>query len=232
MLSLIEQPEDYSQLLKRVFVATFIVGLACTLALGYFSPPIQTLLFSKSTKIDFGPVDLPWLVTVIPLLLAIFSRVVKLHDRISDLLGIRRRFDVKHILTPLAEGAGVTITDDFKSRLYEDRRNLMGRVFYHYAPNVRDAAINSQYVAAALDRWAWFWCCVEPTIIVLLGAVVAWILIEFQVAVFFFIAALVLVVIAWIMWPACIHAAKRQVDDILSDQTRRDNINAVFSQEV
>ena len=230
MLSLIEQPKDYSQMLKRVFVATLIAGLASTLALAYFSPPIQALLFSNSTKINLGPVSLPWLVAVIPLLVAVVSRIVKLHDRISDLVGIRRRFDVPYILIPLADGVGINTTDDFKSKLNADRHDLMRKVFYKYAPNANDAVINKQYVAAALDQWGWFWCCVEPTIVVILGAVVSWILISVRAATVFFLVALALVVIARIMWPACIRAAKTQVADILSDQTRKDEIHAVFSQ--
>lgn len=232
MLSLIEQPENYSQVLRRVFVATLISGIASTLVLSYFSPVVQALLFSDPTRMTVGPIDLPWLAVLIPLLLALFSRVVKLHDRISDVLGLRSRFDVRHILVPLARGVGINATSELETRLRSERDDLMGQVFYKYAPNANDAVINRQYVATALDHWAWLWCFVEPIPVVLLSGVIAWAIVGFWAGTLFFLAAVILAVIARMIWPACVRGAKPQVTDILRDQTRKDEIHAVLSQRV
>jgi len=229
MLSLIEQPEDYSQMLKRVFVATLTAGIVSTLILGYFSPPVQSLLFHSSTKLNLGFADLPWLIVVIPLFLAVLSRAVKLHDRISDLLGIRRCFDRRHILMPLARGVDIKLDDHADMILKTNRHALMRKTFYTYAPNARDAAINRQYVAAALDQWGWFWSCLEPSVVFLLASVFAGALVGFPLALAFVILSAILIFAAFGLWFSCVRAGKKQVDDILDDKLRRTSIAGHFN---
>lgn len=229
MLDIFGQPQDFSQMLKRVFAFTLIAGIICTLALSYFSPLIQSVLFRSSAKIDIGYVNLPWLIVIIPFGFALFARVFRLHDRISDLLGLRRHFDVRHILLPLAEGVGVNLDDVNRALFKENRHRMMINVFYKYAPNARDAEINHQLVSDALDNWGWFWCCVEPSVVLLSAAIVAGFLISLQIAAVFVIVAAFLSLVAFGIWFACIRAARHQVDDILHKESRRLAISEEFN---
>jgi hypothetical protein len=54
---------------------------------------------------------------VIAFAVAILTHTFQFHDRISDVLGIRRRFDRKSILTPLAQRVGSPITKDKEAKI-------------------------------------------------------------------------------------------------------------------
>jgi hypothetical protein len=65
---------------------------------------------------------------VIAFLVAVLTHTLHFHDRISDLLGIRRRFDRKSILIPLAQRVGSAVTKDKEARIAENRDELMRAV--------------------------------------------------------------------------------------------------------
>jgi len=102
-MSLIGQPKSYSDMLKRIFAATLTVGVLCTFALAAASPAVRTFLESWSAEVSIGILDsVKALYVLIPLVIAILSRVFLLHDKVSNFFGIRRRFDLGNILRPLA----------------------------------------------------------------------------------------------------------------------------------
>ena len=159
-MKLIEQPQSYSDILHRVFFTTLCVGVICTVLLGSASPEVKRVLDSVATDVDFGPVkSLKFLYVAIPLLLALLSRVIKLHDRISDVLGLRRVIDTEWILFPLAAGAGIAVSQEVRETLRRDasyRTQVMYRVFYPYV-SLPDARIDRQLVRSALDNLGWLW---------------------------------------------------------------------------
>ena len=182
-------------MLKRLFLSTLAVGVICTLVLVWLSPDVQRQL-SRGAKFDLGFVSLPWLTVFIPVGLALFSRIIKLHDRLSDLLGLRERIDVDQILLPLAKGTGVALSADSRERLVKHRHKLMKNAFYKYAPDANDPSINKQYVADALDKWGWFWCFLEASVVVLFAAPVALVVATPAAAVAFLIVAVLIIVVA------------------------------------
>src|SRR5688572_7840953 len=106
-MSLIAQPESYSDMLKRIFTATLSIGIICTFFLASVSPDVRKFLESLNAETSIGILDgVKALYVLVPLSLAILARVFLLHDKISDLFGLRKRFDIVNILTPLAEGTG------------------------------------------------------------------------------------------------------------------------------
>ncbi len=121
-MKIIGQPESYSDILERVFATTLASGLLCAALLAHASPALRDFLESLSTKADIGPLKgVKALYVVIPLALALISRVIRLHDRISDALRLRFRFDTEHILFRLAKGTGLTLTESVKGRIRAER---------------------------------------------------------------------------------------------------------------
>jgi len=227
---MIGQPKNYSNILERIFFSSFIVGLSCSIILGIMSPTIQDFFnnFSFTLKWKIGENVLPILLFLIPFIVALFSRIIKLHNIISNIFKIRENFDVKHILLPLVRGLNIKISSNVLLKVKENRYTLMRDVFYKYAPDVDKAVINSQFVASALDQWAWFWSFVEPAAILLIAASIAYFTISWQSSLFFLGVMLLFIFIALLIYPSCIRTAQIEVDDILSDSGRKAIIMGVF----
>ena len=84
------QPESYSDMLQRIFYFSVATGLLCTVLLTFGSPHFRAFLDSFDVQADIGPISgLKALYVLIPLAVAVLSRVLKLHDRVSTLLRIR-----------------------------------------------------------------------------------------------------------------------------------------------
>ena len=129
-------------------------------------PPFNTILdtFPNASKFNiFG--------AVIALLVALFTRAVKLHDLVSDVLGIRRRFDCNYILFPLAALVGENLSSRQKEAATAARSNLMRQVFYRYASSRADSPLVDKHeIEYALDQWSWFWVCVEAIVLCVLAS--------------------------------------------------------------
>jgi hypothetical protein len=75
-MSLVSQPQSYSDMLKRIFAATLTAGVLSTLALASVSPAVHTFLESWSVGVRIGIFDsVKALYVLIPLSLAVLSRV-------------------------------------------------------------------------------------------------------------------------------------------------------------
>jgi len=229
-MTIIGQPESYSDMLKRIFASTLTVGILSTLGVAVVSPSLRSFLDSwdSEVKVSFLPA-LRALYVLVPLLVAILTRVFLLHDRISDLLGLRRRFDTEYILKPLAEGVGFKAEGDDWKKIESQRELAMTRTFYPYA-GFRDPRIDVQLVRTAADRWGWFWCAIEATVVVLItGAICA--LIHAWLALWIALAATgVLILIAWLFWPQLGKGAKRQVEEIVANQSWNQDIRSQFDE--
>jgi hypothetical protein len=225
---MIGQPKDYSEMLKRIFWSTLIVGLICTLSLGYKSPEINKLLNLSPKEWNLGPIAFPVISVLIPLGITILSRWITLHDLLSDIFHIRERFDINHILLRLAEGVGYKIDKNIKMKFKEKRYSLMRDTFYKYAPNVDKAVINSQSVSEALDRWGWLWCFLEASVIIFLSTLIACWFVSLIYALWYFLFFILFIILAILTYPSCKKAAEIEVEDILNDKTRRKEIFEVF----
>lgn len=146
---------NYSAMLNKIAAWTFFVSLGAIWLVRSRLPCVNAVLGTMSFQIPVAGVDLP-LGTLAPAFgIALISRVTKLHDRLSDLLGIRRRFDRQEILLPLASACGTTLSSDQLLRIDEKRSDLMGRVFYAYAStDSSKSKVDSHYVTMALDQWS------------------------------------------------------------------------------
>jgi len=218
-MSLIGQPESYSDMLKRIFAASLTVGVICTFALGAVSPDVHNFLESWSAEVKIGILEsVKTLYVLIPLAVAVVSRIFLLHDKVSDLFRIRKRFDLKNILRPLAKGVGFP-TGGVKWKGIEERRDAaMTRTFFRYA-SFRDPKIDVQMVRTAADRWAWFWCTIEPQIILVITASIFAALGAWSGVLGVLVGMGVLILIALLLWPQLGRGARTQVAEILNNES-------------
>lgn len=228
-MSLIGQPESYSDMLKRIFAATLTAGIICTVAVARVSPAVRDFLDSWDAEVGIGILNsIKALYVLIPLLLAVLIRVFRVHDKVSDPLGLRRHFDIQHILKPLADGVGFPTDGTRWLEVRTNRDLLMRRTFFRYA-SFKEPKIDGQLVRTAADQWAWFWCMIEPQVVLLITGIIfatiaAWIEVLIVLSVI-----LILAVTALILWPQLKTGAKAQVTDILTREDWKTEIRAAFN---
>ena len=229
-MNFLGQPESYSDMLQRIFVATLSVGLLCTFWISSVSPAFKHFLNSWNTETSIGLIDgLKAWYLLIPLTVALFSRIILLHDKISDLFKIRRRFDINHIIKPIA--AQVGFEEKNIDWYIENRDTLMRNIFYKYASFI-DPKIDTQLVRTAADRWGWFWCMIEPTTILFLTSIIFLLL---QNKGYFFLSLglmVMMLIFAAATWPLLIKGTRPQLEEILSNpKWKKDILNKLLEIE-
>jgi hypothetical protein len=228
-MKIIGQPADYSEMLQRVFWFSAMTGIICTFLLAQNSPAIQEFLDSVSTQVDFGPLkSIKILYILVPAAIALLSRIIKLHDRISNVFRIRFTFDTKFFLFPLCEGANVVLTSDKKRAIKKSREESMYATVYKYA-GFKNPVIDCQLVRTAADNWGWFWVFVESSFLVGLTAAFFTFRTQWGYTEGLLWVLLVECVLLWIQWRACIRSARPQVKAILDDQQRFHEIRNYFN---
>lgn len=228
-MKIIAQPESYSDMLERVFATTVASGLVCTAILANASPSVKALLDSIKTEAGIGPIKaVRALYVLLPILIAMISRIIRLHDKISDVLHIRMMFDTRYILLPMARLSGAEVDTHMRQRLLSLREPAMYKVFYPYV-SLPTPAIDRQLIRTALDNWGWFWACVESAFLfIITGSIIRIIGRDIE----FYLCVIVLLMIGLLLttqWIACRRSADRQVRAIIDDPQRRTSIQEYFA---
>lgn len=229
-MKVIAQPESYSDMLERVFVTTIVSGIACTLILASASPAVKDCLDSVRTEMEIGPIKgLKRLYVLIPIFIAVVSRIVLLHDRLSDLLHIRIIFDTRYVLFPMARLSGHDVDKNLEERIRSVRESAMYKVFYPYA-GFATPAIDKQLIRTALDNWGWFWVGIESAFLFAVTGIIVAIMgggVQFIICM---VAVAVAGSLLWIKWFACRRSADRQVRAIVDDPQRKRDIHTYFAE--
>jgi hypothetical protein len=185
-------PKNYSEMLWKIALADFWVTVGCTFLVRY-DPWIDDV-FSRleylpgfkefATAVKAPDVNIGGF--AIALVVLVFSRITRFHDRISDIFKIRARFDRANILLPLAVMSGVQMTARQIEHLKRDRQHLMRETFYKYASSRRDKPLVDKHdIESALEAWHMYWVSLEWFFIVsgfaMLSALAksAWLLVVF-----------------------------------------------------
>jgi hypothetical protein len=229
-LNPLAQVTDYPTMLNRIFLFTTLFATTATWILRTHSEVINGLLSWLDIPIDTDYVkNVRLLGYLLPgLLIGLIARTIRLHDRISDVFGIRLRFDVDHILVPLAEGSGFPVGTLSMDTLRTSRSRVIGPVFYRYVSSTAPV-IDRHFIYEALDWWSWYWVLLEGVAVFMpCGAFLLWIGAYKPGAI---ILAVCLVVLFLIMPFYRRHCAKRsqaEVDEILRDPIRQAEIRSAF----
>ena len=222
------QPSNYSEILQRIWYTSLATGILCTAVLAKASPDIQALIDSISTKADIGPIkNIKVLYILIPVLISVLSRMLKLHDKISDVFRIRYLFDTRFLLFPLAILSGINLTSDLRKKIGHNRINSMYSVFYPYA-NFENPVIDKQLVRTSADNWGWFWALVESFALIVVTTVALIFIDKKDYLLLCFFALLVELLLIVMFGGFCVRGARRQVAAILADKNRKKEIGKYF----
>lgn len=162
---------DYPSMLNKIATYTFFVSLLAAGIIMWQIPDLGNALPNLPVKIPDTGLKIPMTIVLASFAIAFVSRAVKLHDRLSDLFGIRKQFDILYILVPMALVAGTPLSLEQQEKIRERRHVLMNNVFYKYASSSPGKTqIEQHAVTMALDQWTWYWICVEAMCIFFLPA--------------------------------------------------------------
>jgi hypothetical protein len=166
----------------------------------------------------------------IALAVALLTRAARLHDRISDVLGIRKRFDQKHILFPLAKLVGQSLTVLQRKAVIANQNELMRDVFYLYASSRSDTPlIDKHEIEHALDSWSWLWVWTEAVVFFAIAGIVAHLFHAHTLGVRFLIADAIFISFAVMQYPRLGRYAKIEISAIAADSTAARDVRARFN---
>jgi hypothetical protein len=220
---------DYPSMLNKIAVYTFAVGIAMTWVLRSQIAPIEAFLdkFDLAFEIEGNKIALGFLLPAF--LVALLFRIVKMHDRLSDVTKTREEFDLNEILVPLSIGSGFPITIAMRDRALAARDRLMTAVFYTYASSTAGKAkIDSHLVTMALDQWSWFWIGAEAVLVIAATGAILAAYGKYQAATWAFIACFLVFTLQHFTRRRRANYAHAQVEAILTDAVRRNEIAGVF----
>lgn len=230
-------PKNYAQMLKKLAGFVFYETYAITIFLRDI-PAIATAFHSIETYGTLGSV-----ISAIPnaqainitgigiaILFALVSHVIQLHDRISDLLGIRKRFDQKKILLPLSGLVHVRLTPMQQQVLVNNRDRLMRDVFYRYASSrAENPLVDKHDIEHALAAWSWFWVLLEAVVLLGAGACVAIVFGGAALSGWFLIVAAACFILAIGQYLRLGRYARAQIETIASDRDASNEVRDKFN---
>jgi hypothetical protein len=220
---------DYPSMLNKIALYTFFVSTLLLWLIYWQIPGFRQGIPPLQFKIPETDIQAPASVVILAFAFAFISRLVKLHDRLSDLFGIRRRFDVHSVLLPMASAAGTPLSLEQQEEVSRKREELMIKVFYKYASSSPGKAqIEQHSITMALDQWSWYWTLVEAAFCVFVTALI------FLSANKSGVAAWMLLVDLGILWllqatrSLCAGYARDEVRQILEDPSRSNAVAGQF----
>lgn len=167
---------------------------------------------------------------VVALVAALVAFAIRFHDRISDILGIRRRFDRDRILLPLAQLVEVNLTSAQKVRLMSKRHSVMRDVFYKYTSSRAEKPLVDKHdIEHALGAWFWFWLLEEASAVLLLLSIVAFFFGGPRLGWCLVGLAVLFVVLAFLQHRRLPHHARTEIEAIANDYNARVAVQKTFN---
>lgn len=220
---------DYPSMLNKIAAFNFFVSLIAVAVIVWRVPYFGTIHMGLTVKVPETGVEVPVAILLVALLIALISRMVKLHDRVSDLFGIRKRFDVYDILLPMASASGVVLSLDQQERIRAERHELMKNAFYKYASSSPGRAqIDQHVITMALDQWSWYWICTETICILAVSGVVLAICRQYAASTLLSVIVLLLIALLQPIREFCRGYARDEIAQILEDPSRLAAVQGVF----
>jgi len=227
--------KNYSELLSKLCFFLFATSTICFYLLRFHAEPIrnlfrtlaasfpQNLTFAGLAPSDAAPM-------VLAMILAWLSHSIRWHDRLSDLFGIRHRFDIHQILIPSALLVGANLDQSKYERLLGSRNSLMRTVFYKYSSSGEgdDRVVSNHTLREALTSWSWYWVLLEALSIMIPTSLALAFFSAPNWAFTLSIISILFVGIMQFLYGETSRYARAEIIDIISDPIRANEIRDTF----
>lgn len=228
--SAVKPVKSYAEALTRILLITFFAALIISIGLIDRIPSLIPNLPILSQRVAVLKLDLPLFPVIVAAAVAGVFRMIKLHDRISDVLHLREHFDVTRILFPLAIACGCTGLRKGVPRIAERRRELMSAVFYPYVTaGDPKQCVGEHYSTMALEAWAGLWCVIEIDALLILAAIIGTIYRHWLIPTVSLGAVVLTVPLCMSILRQCGNYAMDEISIIASQTDRRVEVSAAFN---
>ncbi len=214
-----DRPANYNEMLNKIGAFTFLEALALTWFTGWASAAAASVLGSLNIPIKVFSIEFPFLYVLFAAVIALATRIPRLHDRLSDVFGIRQTFDVYRILIPLAGAVQIPVDKHFSDTLKLKRKHAMQRTFYRYA-SFEEPKISKALVLGAIDTWTWYWILSELLVLIGVTAGLLLALNAFGPASFLLVLLFILTLVFLTVHRVCGANADHEIEEIISDPER------------
>lgn len=217
-------PKNYSEMVEKISKCSFVVSVLLLYILSCSNKDFANFLFKISfgIKYEFIGVRLTLAGVVLPLSIGIIEHIFKLHDKISTILKIRKRYDKSIIISSLLKQLGlekniVKLNDNNVAK-------LMSSCFYKYASSTAPV-IDNHNILLALNEWCWFWIILDTEVLLLITGC-AFLLIQFSWcnALYILVLVIIIAILNFLIKQQCSVYTKAEIKDILRDENRKKEI--------
>lgn len=224
-----EPAKTYTAILNQIGGITLSVMCACVWLANQWAPALLAST-GPQIEVDSLKISIPAYPLLGAVILAGIFRLIKLHDRISDLFGIRKRYDYKHIIRPLFLGSKPGAPFPAPEKLHMKRREIMRATFYVYTQESGDEVIDGHFVEMVWESLRWLWAIVEAIAVLIACSVLCLVLGELGAALKF---GLLLMLLGSLYPVAAKYSARQtsnEVTEILRSPARCGKIAAAFDE--
>jgi hypothetical protein len=233
VLPFFSTPTNYADVLKQLaMTALYEVYFLTFLLRGI--PRIDTLFKVGPSWGPVGKALAPYDVLnpsglLVAIIVAALTFSFRFHDRVSDLLGIRRTFDIKHILIPLLRGVDPDANEEKERRVAQHRDELMRSVYYKYTSSTDPSALVDKHdIQQALSVWLSFWVFLEGIFYFGAAAAIAWWMKSPNLSIVLGGISTALIALAILQRFRLPKYSKTQVDKIVNDPTASYDVKKRF----
>lgn len=225
-LNFFKTVDTYGAMLNKLATANLFVGLLAFYFLSSQCPELKSWADGFTLDISIAGLKLPAGYLLPPLGMAIFFRVIKLHDRISDIFKIRSYYDWTYVLEPMKKSVE---SDASKDNVMTNRGLLMTKVFYRYADS-RDAnpIVDRHLIEMVLDQLTWYWMIIETSFIIFIVFTSLIYTQSFEHALVVFYVGLGLIIFSKVLQSSCSKYTAQEVNIILDSAPRKREIKEQF----
>lgn len=226
-------PRNYMDMIEKISKCVYTTSLFLLFILSNIDQGFKDFMtkLSMGAKIDVFGIELSMALFYLPLIASLSEHIFQIHDRLSDLLRIRKAYDKDIIARNILEKVDM---HDRKMCLDDDETDvIMGRVFYKYASST-DPKIDPHIIYLTLNKWCWFWVLLDLTILFLLIGI-AFLCAKWSVLSLFLleITVIFMFLLMCVLLKQIILCTKEEINEIFSDNERKELIrgdleNALF----
>lgn len=164
---LFENPKSYAEMTKKISYTVFLFALFGLFFVSQISSDFADFMKSISFKMsaEFYGMKLNLSLLYIPIVIATLENVFNIHDKLSDLFGIRYRYDKNIIIGHFLK---VLNMDKYIQKVNrKNRESIMNEIFYEYVSST-SPKIDPHLIYLALGAWSWYWIFLDTFLVTLL----------------------------------------------------------------
>jgi hypothetical protein len=225
-LNFFKTVDSYGAMLNKLATSNFFICLFAFYFLANQSFELKVLAADFTLEIAIAGLKLPAGYIVPPLAMALFFRVIKLHDRVSDIFRLRVFYDWTYILKPIRNKVN---SDLEKDKVLKNRGFLMSKCLYRYASSKDpNPVVDKHLIEMVLDQLTWYWMVIESSCIIFMVFIILVYLQAFEHALIIFYLGLSFIFFAKILQLSCSKYTTKEVNLILESAPRRREIKEQF----